>query len=127
MSGNRVRLRTPWLDEGPGSRFTVQQGPPRRRGPKAELHRPGSEERPAEDDGAVLRGNTRVPMWVGASAFACGVLGIAGIVLAAGGNQQALSALVTGPLLLGLVYLIARRFAIADRNPQIVPILLGAF
>jgi hypothetical protein len=66
-------------------------------------------------------------MWVGASAVVCGAFGLAGLALAAGGNQQAVSAIITAPLLLGLVYLIARRLAAADRDPQIVPLLLGAF
>jgi hypothetical protein len=75
----------------------------------------------------VLVGSTSVPMWVGAAAFVCGGFGLAGIALAAGGNQQALGACFTGPLLLGIVYFIAKKIAAGDRNAQIVPILMGAF
>jgi hypothetical protein len=82
---------------------------------------------PFRGGNSILVGSTAVPMWAGAAGFVCGCFGLAAIALAAGGNTQALGALFTGPLLLGIVYLIAKRIAAGDRDPQIVPILLGAF
>jgi hypothetical protein len=50
-----------------------------------------------------------------------------GVVFGVAGNKEALGAVVTGPLLLLATYFIARRLSRIDGNPQIVPILLGAF
>ena len=44
-----------------------------------------------------------------------------------GGNSNVTGALVTAPVLLWLTWLIARRLALRDGNPVVVPVLMGGF
>jgi len=116
MSDDRVRLRTPWLDEDPARQY-VPAPPP-------------DKFRPAADPvwGVNAPGNRPVrsrPIWVGFAYFAFGIFAVVVLALAAGGNGDALSLLITGPILLAVTYYGARRLAVIDQNPLVVPVIMG--
>jgi hypothetical protein len=126
---SRSHLRTPWLDEDPDPRRLAGRQAARaaeRRGEarRSEAPRPTAEP-PAKQVPSVV--SAPIPPWVAVGGALAGLLEIAGVILAVGGNKQAMGAVITGPLLLAITWVIARRLAALDRNPQIVPIVLGGF
>jgi hypothetical protein len=128
MSRDRVRLRTPWLDLQPHeaiSPTTFGAGQGRRGAPPGGRRPPGSSRRRGADrPGRPSR--TGTPTWVSAVAFVAAIAYLGAIVFAAGGNKEAFGAVVTGPILLLIGWIIARKLAAKDDNPEIVPVLMGA-
>ncbi len=115
MSDERVRLRTPWLDQ--------QHSRRRAPGPNTERRQPVADPRTAS--GRTNGPNGAKPAWVGFAYFAFAVLTMVVLGLAASGNGEALGLIVTGPILLAITLYGARRLAVIDRNPQVVPLIMG--
>jgi len=59
-------------------------------------------------------------------AFVASIAYLGAVVFAAGGNKEAFGAVVTAPILLLIGWIIARKLAAKDDNPEIVPVLMGA-
>jgi hypothetical protein len=118
----RSRLRTPWLDVDPGPRDPRR--PPRKVTGRDDHRRPvdARAHKPLE-----LPPPARTPPWVSAAYALAALLTIAGVMIAVSGNKQAIGAVMSGVLLFVVMSFIARRFAKIDNNPQLVPILMGAF
>jgi hypothetical protein len=136
MSRSRYQLRTPWLDEDPAAkrlpgRRKGSDGEDDRRARRPRGRRPHLEDHGPSDTRAnqplSVSATAPTPPWVGAAYGVAALLFVGGTVLAVGGNKQAMGAVITGPLLLLITGFVARRLAAIDNNPQIVPILLGAF
>src|SRR5262249_15259088 len=68
---------------------------------------------------------TTVPPWVSLAAGVAGLVFLGALLVAASGNKEAIGVIFTGPLLVAITWFIAKRLAIIDRNPEIVPILMG--
>jgi hypothetical protein len=116
MSDDRVRLRTPWLDKSPPQ--LPVPGPMSDPGQRVTDPRPGL--------GAPTSGPVRRrPIWIGAAYSAFGVLAVVILGLGAGGNTDALGLLITAPILLAITHYGARRLAVIDANPQVVPVIMG--
>jgi len=123
----RVRLRTPWLDIGPTPQKRPPDPPdrpPRRKTGRDDHRRPVTAR---ADKPLALAPGSPTPSWVMAAYVVAGLLFIGGVFLAVAGNKEAMGAVVSGPLLLLIAYLVARRISATDNNPQLIPILLGAF
>lgn len=130
----RPRLRTPWLDERPGAARSPQGMPAEHPGPplprkgggngngNGRPPRPGAPEPPP----APIRSGTGTPTWVSAAVFISAVLYLGGLVLAVGGNSEAMGAIISAPLLMLIAWFVAKKLADIDRNPDLVPILMGA-
>jgi hypothetical protein len=119
---NRARLRTPWLDVEPGAKQKRRSARPVT---GRDDHRRPVDVRPHKP--LELAPGARTPSWVTA-AYALGALfAVAGVMLAVSGNKQAFGAVISGVLIFGVMRIIARRIAAIDNNPQLVPILMGAF
>jgi hypothetical protein len=126
-NGNgRARLRTPWLDVDPVPRGSnpPPRRPPRRITGRDDHRRPvdARAERPLE-----LAPGARTPAWVTATYVVAALAAAGGVLLAVAGNKQAIGAVVSGALLFVLMRYIAQRLAVLDGNPQLLPILMGAF
>jgi hypothetical protein len=119
---DRTRLRTPWLDVEPGPR---DRRPSARPATGRDDHRRPVDARPQKP--LDLSPPARTPGWVSATYALTAMMTVAGVMLAVGGNKQAIGAVVSGILLFILMRVIARRLAALDNNPQLVPILMGAF
>lgn len=126
---SRVRLRTPWLDVDPAA--------PRKAPPERSSSRP-SGRRTVRDDHRrpvtthankplELAPGAPTPSWAVAAYVIAGLMFFVGVFFAVAGNKQAMGAVVSGPLLFLITWFVARRIAAIDGNPQLVPILLGAF
>jgi len=125
----RARLRTPWLDVDPTA---IRKPPPERRGSRPPGRRSPRDDhrRPVTthaDKPLELAPGAPTPPWVVGAYVLGALMFVCGVVLAVAGNKQAMGAVVTGPLLLLITWFVARRISAIDGNPQIVPILLGAF
>ncbi|HEV7524750.1 MAG TPA: hypothetical protein VGP92_07285 [Acidimicrobiia bacterium] len=116
MTDDRVRLRTPWLDQEYARRFVPGPSPDPRFG---DADPRGGSAPPAN------RPMRNQPAWVGVVYFAFGVTAVIVLGLAASGNTEALGLLITGPILLAITLYAARRLAATDQNPQVVPIVMG--
>jgi hypothetical protein len=121
----RIKLRTPWLDIDPNPRPPRRlPGPPRPITGRDDHLRPvdARAHKPLE-----LAPGRKTPSWVAAAYAMLALLTIGGVFLGVAGNKEAQGAVVSGILLFILMRFIARKIAAIDNNPQLVPILTGAF
>jgi hypothetical protein len=113
MTGDQHRFRTPWLD---------QSGPHTRTAPRAAAPRARSSDRAP---GPAKPRRVGAPGWVRVVYFVFGLAMFGVVAIAVGGNGEAAGLLLTIPVVLFITHTVARRLAILDRNPQVVPILMG--
>jgi hypothetical protein len=118
----RIRFRTPWLDET-GEYPAGGAGPPRN-------FVPGNAPRPmppGERRGSWLPEpppRTR-PIWASVTFGLFGVFSIGVLARAASGDGDALAAFVSGAMVLAITYVAARWIASRDNNPRVVPIVIA--
>jgi hypothetical protein len=131
MSQPRPRFRSPWLDErGPrankGARKDTLEARKRAEqfgyvepsGAKAERKAERTEE-PATPQ------RTDAPAWTQAVFAVFGIIAVGTLALAATGNPEAFGVAVTVPILFVITLIVARRVAVIDRNPRLVPIIMS--
>jgi len=82
---------------------------------------------PDDASDAAERRAEAVPQWTTWMPGVAGVLVALGLVLAFAGNTNVLRGLIVVPVLAGIVYQIAKRLAVADGRPEVVPIVMGGF
>jgi hypothetical protein len=124
----RARLRTPWLDADPAVRTPPRPERPTRspgrQNPRDDHRRPvtAHADKPLE-----LAPGARTPAWVSAAYVAAALMAAGGVLFAVAGNKQAIGAVMSAAILFFVMRFIAKRLAALDSNPQLVPILMGAF
>jgi hypothetical protein len=86
---------------------------------------PGDAPRPVVEVETGPRAVVPTPKWTGPAAGLAGVMFFLLGMIAIVGNVNVAKALVVAPVLAWIAYTMAKRFAVADGQPAIVPILMG--